>query len=179
MLSVEWLQFKKPAKLPTYGEDMLVLDRRSEVWRNSSMESFTSTPVYKDGRVYTTIKRGELVCLDADTGEEHWVLKLSPDQVHASPTWADGKLFVPMFDGKVFIVVDEGDSGKVISEIDLGSACLAAPSVAHGRVFIQTKKNCIVLVQQNLLRPSWSSHQKFQRDQIQLFHYRWCLLSLL
>ena len=72
------------------------------------MESFTSTPVYKDGRVYTTIKRGELVCLDADTGEEHWVLKLSPDQVHASPTWADGKLFVPMFDGKVFIVVDRG-----------------------------------------------------------------------
>ena len=131
---------QKPAKLPTYGEDMLVLDRRSEVWRNSSMESFTSTPVYKDGRVYTTIKRGELVCLDADTGEEHWVLKLSPDQVHASPTWADGKLFVPMFDGKVFIVVDEGDSGKVISEIDLGSACLAAPSVAHGRVFVQTKK---------------------------------------
>ena len=108
---------QKPAKLPTYGEDMLVLDRRSEVWRNSSMESFTSTPVYKDGRVYTTIKRGELVCLDADTGEEHWVLKLSPDQVHASPTWADGKLFVPMFDGKVFIVVDEGDSGKVISEM--------------------------------------------------------------
>ena len=28
------------------------------------------------------------------------MLKLAPDQIHASPTWADGKLYVPMFDGK-------------------------------------------------------------------------------
>lgn len=131
---------KKPSNLPVVGEELLILGKEDEAWRNSSMEAFTSSPVYKNGRIYTTIKRGELVCMDADTGEEHWVLKLAPDQVHASPTWAEGKLYVPMFDGKVFIVVDKGDTGEVISEMDLGSACLAAPSVAHGRVFIQTKR---------------------------------------
>ena len=81
-----------------------------------------------------------MVCIDADTGEEHWVLKLAPDQIHASPTLADGKLYVPMFDGKVFIVKDLGNQGEVLSEIDLGSACLAAPAAAHGRVFVQSKK---------------------------------------
>ena len=131
---------KKPSNLPGVGEELLILGKEDEAWRNSSMEAFTSSPVYKDGRIYTTIKRGELVCMDADTGEEHWVLKLAPDQVHASPTWAEGKLYVPMFDGKVFIVVDKGDTCEVISEMDLGSACLAAPAVAHGRVFIQTKR---------------------------------------
>ena len=131
---------KKPPNLPGVGEELLILGKEDEAWRNSSMEAFTSSPVYKDGRIYTTIKRGELVCMDADTGEEYWVLKLAPDQVHASPTWAEGKLYVPMFDGKVFIVVDKGDAGEVISEMDLGSACLAAPAVAHGRVFIQTKR---------------------------------------
>ena len=104
------------------------------------MEAFTSTPVYNKGRLYTTIKRGELVCVDAETGEDIWVLKLAPDQVHASPTLADGKLFVPMFDGKVSVVSDEGDSGKLISHTELDGACLAAPAVAHGRVFVQTKK---------------------------------------
>ena len=104
------------------------------------MESFTSTPVYNNGRLYTTIKRGELVCVDADSGEDIWVLKLAPDQVHASPTLADGKLFVPMFDGKVSVVSDEGESGKLISHTELDGACLAAPAVAHGRVFVQTKK---------------------------------------
>ncbi len=131
---------KKPAKLPEAGEEILVLGKEAEVWRNNSMESFTSTPVYRNGRLYSTIKRGELVCVDADTGEDHWVLKLAPDQVHASPTWADGKLYVPMFDGKVSVVSDQGDSGKLLSVIALDGACLAAPSAAHGRIFVQTKK---------------------------------------
>ena len=127
-------------KLPAVDQEIMVLGKDHEIWRNNGIEAFTSTPVYRGGRVYSTIKRGELVCVDANTGEEHWVLKLAPDQIHASPTWADGKLYVPMFNGKVFVVVDEGEKGNILSEIDLGSACLAAPAVAHGRVFVQSKK---------------------------------------
>ena len=104
---------KKPSNLPALGEDILLLGKEHEIWRNNGIEAFTSSPVYRDGRVYSTIKRGELVCLDADTGEEHWVLKLAPDQIHASPTWADGKLYVPMFNGKVFVVKDTGEEGKI------------------------------------------------------------------
>ncbi len=131
---------KKPEKLPKLGEDILILDKSFEVWRNNHIEAFTSTPVYKDNRLYSTIKRGELVCLDADSGEEVWVLKLAPDQVHASPLWADGKLYVPMFDGKVSVVEDLGDEGKILSQVQLEGSCLAAPSVAHGRLFVQSKK---------------------------------------
>ena len=131
---------RKPQNLPALGEDIVILGKENEIWRNNGIEAFTSTPVYRDGRVYTTIKRGELVCLDADTGEDHWVLKLAPDQIHASPTWADGRLYVPMFNSKVFVVEDKLEYGKILSEMDLGSACLAAPAVAHGRVFVQTKK---------------------------------------
>ena len=131
---------RKPEKLPAVGEEIMLLGKEDEVWRNNSMEAFTSTPTYNNGRLYSTIKRGELVCVDADTGEDVWVLKLAPDQVHASPTLADGKLFIPMFDGKVSVVSDEGDSGRLISKTELDGACLAAPAVAHGRVFVQTKK---------------------------------------
>ena len=131
---------QKPTSLPSLGEEIIILDRESEVWRNNAMEAFTSTPVYKDNRLYTTIKRGELICSDAENGEEIWTLKLAPDQVHASPTWADGKLYVPMFDGKVSVVKGKGDEGEIISQVQLEGSCLAAPSVAHGRVFVQSKK---------------------------------------
>ena len=131
---------QKPEKLPSINEDILLLGKESEVWRNSSMEAFTSSPVYRSGRLYTTIKRGELVCLNADTGEEIWVIKLAPDQVHASPTWADNKLYVPMFDGKVSVVKEDGIEAKIISQVQLDGSCLAAPAVAHGRVFVQSKK---------------------------------------
>ena len=87
---------RKPSKLPSLDEDIMILGSEHEVWRNNGMEAFTSSPVYRQSRIYVTIKRGELVCLDASTGEEHWVLKLAPDQVHASPAWADGKLSFPL-----------------------------------------------------------------------------------
>ncbi|MEC8044531.1 MAG: PQQ-binding-like beta-propeller repeat protein [Verrucomicrobiota bacterium] len=131
---------RKPRNLPSVGEDIMILGKEHEVWRNNRMESFTSTPVYNANRLYCTIKRGELICLDANTGKQIWHLKLAPDQIHASPTMAGDTLFVPMFNGKVFIVKDEGQEPKVLSEMDLGSACLAAPAIAHGKVFVQSKK---------------------------------------
>ena len=131
---------RKPRNLPSVGEDIMILGKEHEVWRNNRMESFTSTSVYNANRIYCTIKRGELICLDANTGKQIWHLKLAPDQIHASPTMAGDTLFVPMFNGKVFIVKDEGQEPKVLSEMDLGSACLAAPAIAHGKVFVQSKK---------------------------------------
>jgi len=149
---------QKPKKLPLLNEEILILGKEDEVWRNNSMEAFTSTPVYKDDRVYTTIKRGELICLDAGTGEEIWTLKLAPDQVHASPVWADGKLFVPMFDGQVSVVKDTGHEGVVISQVQLDGSCLAAPAVAHGRVFVQSKKR-LYCFGSNKVAPAFISHQ--------------------
>ena len=149
---------QKPKKLPSLNEEILILGKEDEVWRNNSMEAFTSTPVYKDDRVYTTIKRGELVCLDAGTGEEIWTLKLAPDQVHASPVWADGKLFVPMFDGQVSVVKDTGHEGLIISQVQLDGSCLAGPAVAHGRVFVQSKKR-LYCFGSNKVAPAFISHQ--------------------
>jgi outer membrane protein assembly factor BamB len=68
---------KKPIELPGLNEEILILGKDDEVWRNNSMEAFTSSPVYRDGRLYSTIKRGELICLNADDGDEIWTLKVS------------------------------------------------------------------------------------------------------
>ena len=131
---------KKPAELPGPGEPALVLGKDDEKWRNNELEAFTSTPVYRENRIYSTSKTGVLLCLNAATGDIIWRVKLAPDQVHASPLWADGKLYVPMFDGKCFIVKDKGDSGEILDEVQLDGACFASPSASHGRLFVQSKK---------------------------------------
>jgi outer membrane protein assembly factor BamB len=130
---------RKPSSLPDLGESILQLDQSSEIWRNEDIESFTSSPVLYNDRVYTTIKTGELICNDAQSGDTLWTLKLAPDQIHAAPTWADGKLFVPMFDGHVFVVKDKGLEGEILNKIDLGQACLAAPAIAQKKILIQAK----------------------------------------
>ena len=60
------------------------------------------------------------------------------------PHGADGKLYVPMFDGKVSVVKDIGSGGQILSQIDLGSSCLAAPAVAHGRILIPIQKEIVL-----------------------------------
>ena len=68
------------------------------------------------------------------------LLKLAPDQLHASPLYADGKLYVPMHDGKAFVVKPHNDLGEILNEADMGAVCLAAPSAYDGKVYIQTKE---------------------------------------
>ena len=70
----------------------MILGKEHEVWRNNRMESFTSTPVYNANRIYCTIKRGELICLDAEILANKFGMELAPDQIHASPTMAGDTL---------------------------------------------------------------------------------------
>ncbi|BCX47219.1 serine/threonine protein kinase [Haloferula helveola] len=127
-------------KIPTtYPDEQLVLGKEAEVWRNNDHVAFTSSPVLAEGKLFTTIATGELLCTEPETGKTLWKKKLAPDQIHASPAYGDGKLFVPMFDGH-FFVLDPGDSdAEVLSEVKLSENCLGAPSIWAGKVYLITK----------------------------------------
>lgn len=127
-----------PTKYPE-GDLPVVLGKDIEAWRNDEHVAFTSSPVLVGGRVYSTIATGSLVCTDAKTGKTLWSKKLAPDQLHASPTHGDGKLYVPMFDGKFYILKPGDDGAEVLSESELGVACLGAPAIWAGKVFLMTK----------------------------------------
>jgi len=120
----------------TPGDDG-VLPPSAERWRND-LVAFTSSPVLVGDRVYSTTQTGELHCVDAGTGESLWHEKLGPDQLHASPTWADGKLYVPMTNGSFWIVRPSDEGCDVLSQVQLEGSCLGAPSVANGRVYVHT-----------------------------------------
>lgn len=106
-------------------------------WRND-LVAFTSSPVFANDTVYQTVATGELVAVNALDGVEEWRLKLAPDQVHASPLYADGKLYVPMHDGS-FHIVKPGDNGpEILSSVQLAGVALGAPSVFNGVVYVHT-----------------------------------------
>jgi len=127
-----------PTDFDGTGDGPMVLDAGHEIWRND-LESFTSFPVIHEGRIYQTVRTGELRCVEAGSGRELWNLKLAPDQLHASPVWADGKLYVPMLDGK-FYVVRPGDlRPEILSEAQLEGGCIGAPAVYAGRIYVLSK----------------------------------------
>lgn len=125
-------------KIPTEYPDNLpiVLGAESEVWRNDEHVAFTSSPTLVGDRVYTTIAMGSLLAVDIETGETIWSQKLGPDQIHASPAYADGKFYVPIFEGVAHVVTDEGDSAKVLSSHEMGAKLLGAPSFYNNRVYL-------------------------------------------
>src|SRR5688572_11329987 len=126
-----------PANPAPGPKGIVDLEPSAELWR-VDLEAFSSSPILAGGRVYQTDEDGELACVDAGSGALLWKHKLAPDQVHASPLFADGKLYVPMNNGS-FHVLRPGDAGpETLCEVQLAGNCLAQPAVAEGRLYVHT-----------------------------------------
>jgi outer membrane protein assembly factor BamB len=131
------LSIRLGSEAPADGTGPLELDASHEVWRNE-LGSFTSSLVLAGDRVYTTVANGDLCCVNPANGEILWRHQLAPDQVHASPVFADGKLYVPMNNGSFHVVRPSDEGAEVLCSLQLEGACVAAPAVCAGQVFVHT-----------------------------------------
>jgi hypothetical protein len=89
-------------------------------------------------RAYVTDATGELACVNAATGAVLWRHKLGPDQLHASPAYADGKLYIPLNNGSFHVVRPSDEGPEVIHVTQLEGNCLGAPAIANGRIYVHT-----------------------------------------
>src|SRR5262249_24127710 len=113
------------------------LDRSAEAWRND-LAAISSSPVLVGHRLYEVNKPGNLYCVDANTGAELWKHKLAPDELHASPLYADGKLYVPMQNG-LFYILRPGESDAVeLCKVKLAGRCIGAPAGWDGKIYVFT-----------------------------------------
>ena len=116
------------------NEDPVVMDKTAELWRNKE-NAHTSSGVVVGDRLYQVNRVGELVAIDVNNGATLWKKKLGTEQLHASITFADGKLYVPVKDEGLFIVKLDGD---VLSHTKLEGECLGAPAIWNGRIYLLT-----------------------------------------
>lgn len=126
---------------PAAGEvGPVVLDRSSELWRNR-LVMFTSSPILVGERIYQVTHTGELACVDTVSGQILWEHKLENGQLHASPLYADGKLYVPMVSGNFYILRPRADGVDVLDVEQLEGACLGAPAVWNGRLYVFSRRH--------------------------------------
>ncbi|MES2695474.1 MAG: PQQ-binding-like beta-propeller repeat protein [Verrucomicrobiota bacterium] len=132
---------KIPTEYPKAGPKPVILGPEAEVWRNDDFIAFTSSPLLVDGRIYSTIATGALIAADAATGKTLWHEKLGADQIHASPGYADGRLYVPMHEGKVFVISVKDDKPTIVSTnvMEPGTALLGAPAFYGDSILLFTK----------------------------------------
>jgi outer membrane protein assembly factor BamB len=129
---------KRGAQPASGATGPVVLDRAAELWR-LPLVMFTSSPVLVENRIYQVTHTGELVCVDALTGELVWEYQLGNSQLHASPLYAEGRLYVPMVDGTFYILKVKEDGVEVLDKETLEGECLGAPTAWNGKLYVHTK----------------------------------------
>ena len=138
---------KLPTKLPAPGESQLILKDKDlkiadgkawEIWRlQHSM--FTSSPALANGRVFQVSKTGVLVCVDIKTGKELFAKKINNDQIHSSPLYADGHLYLGFPNGRFMVVKPGDDDAEIVSEVKLEGGILGSPVAWNGKIYLHTK----------------------------------------
>jgi outer membrane protein assembly factor BamB len=130
---------KTGAQPQTGSKEPAILDQTSELWRNSEV-LLTSSPTFAHGTIYLVNKVGELCALDPKTGAVLWRQKLGADQLHASPIYADGKLYIPMRYEGLYVVKPGEKAAEVLSHTPLEGEALGAPAVWDGKIYVHTTK---------------------------------------
>jgi outer membrane protein assembly factor BamB len=114
------------------------------VWERDDFGVFVSSPIEYEGKVYLLRHRGEVVCLDPETGEPFWTAQLPRSVVpyYASPVIAGGILYAAREDGVMFSA-RIGESFELLGENDMAEQILATPVPFDGKLLIRTSEHLI------------------------------------
>lgn len=138
-----------PKKQPVFGiraGGSGNLGPRAVAWSSASNKDVTAdvpTPLFYEGRFYILNEgRKILSCVEPTTGKVLWSGNLDAKvKLEASPTAADGKIYLMSHLGEVF-VVKAGDKFELLHQTTLGetqSVNIRASIVpSHGNLFIRT-----------------------------------------
>jgi outer membrane protein assembly factor BamB len=107
-----------------------------ELWRTAKGSPDVPSPLIHDGLVYLPRENGVLICLDAQTGKEHYSESLHRDRYRSSPVFADGKIYWTARDG-TFSVVKAGPKFELLATNVMGEEVTASPAISGGRLYVR------------------------------------------
>ena len=101
---------------------------------------YTATPVLYEGRLYAVTDRGMISCLDATTGEPHYLEQRLPrgGQLKASPVVAGGNLYVATESGDVHVIEARKEYKVVATNTLEGQFFVSSPIVVEGELFLRS-----------------------------------------
>ena len=148
---------KIPDVHPTNNQPVTVERSQVELW-STALSTSASSPILVDDRVFVVTEKGSLCAVDVNTGNIAWQLQLGIEQRNSSPTYADGKLYVPILEdpktggaggdeaktgagtkGAFYVIKAGRDKGEILSQASLDGLCLGTPTPYNGKIYMQTK----------------------------------------
>jgi outer membrane protein assembly factor BamB len=114
------------------------------VWEFDELLPEVSSPVGDGERFYFATSYGDLVCLDAETGEAAWSEELSEDGFYSSPVLVGDRIYILDMAGRMYIVRAASEY-ELIASPALGEPTLATPAFLDGRIYVRTEEHLICI----------------------------------
>jgi len=119
------------------GQGDLSTKEAAHYWTRPANTPDVPSPLVHDGIVYLCRENGNLIAMDAKTGEQFYEQRTHAQRHRASPVYADGKLFVTARDG-VITVVKPGKEFEILASNSLDKAQTSSPAIANGVIYLRT-----------------------------------------
>jgi outer membrane protein assembly factor BamB len=124
-----------------------------------AMEFIVSSPIHVDGQLYI-IDKFNIASLNATNGNTNWSF-FTGDELYASPSYADGKIYVMTSQRHIYIL-DAYNNGSKLASYTTPSGSWSSPTIANERLYIgnhdwniycfaNTITNSVVVQQENVL----------------------------
>ena len=102
-----------------------------------------ASPLAAGKHLYIATSRGEMVCLDAESGEVVWFEEYD-EGFYSSPILMGEKIYAIDKQGAGY-VFRPGDSYELLGEPKLGQETVTTPAFMDGRIFIRTKEQLVCI----------------------------------
>ncbi len=119
------------------GKGDISYAKSQHVWTRPNNTPDVPCPLIHDGLVYLCRENGNLLCMDARTGQEYYHERTHRQRHRASPVFVDGKVICVARDGMIS-VVQAGKTFKMLAQNNMGDAIAASPAIAGGTLYIRS-----------------------------------------
>ncbi len=104
---------------------------------------FVSTPVVKDGFLFTFHDGGKVSCLDVKTGNQLWCERPA-GRFYGSPVCVADRIYCITHNGQV-VVIKAADEYELLAVNDLDEKSYSTPAVSGERMFLRTYSHLICI----------------------------------
>jgi outer membrane protein assembly factor BamB len=122
---------------PTTARGDITGSSTAVFWVRAANTPDVPSPLVKDGLVYLCRENGNLLCLDASSGEEVYEKRTVADRHRASPVYADGNVYVTARQGTV-TVVKAGRQFEIVAKNDIAESMSASPVISNGTIYLRS-----------------------------------------
>ena len=114
-----------------------ITDSNWQLWKLPQGTPDVPSPLIHDGLVYLCRENGDLLCLDARTGERLYRERTHRHRHRASPIYANGFIYLTSRDG-VVNVVKAGSDFEIVATNEMGEDIAASPVIANGTLYLRS-----------------------------------------